>query len=217
MVLYNGKEITQDQFDNIMAEMSNFKTLSEVYEKKNETLESKVKDFGDLQGQLKSKEEKLYEVTLNSRINKISKYLDSKGKDSKLIKKIGDMSDEDYEMFVDGRTDDVFASKQEIEFAKADLEKEKTELETNKDKIVKDAIKQFETNSKTRTDQKLVPDTEIGAEAGDDTVGNGFPTMDALEKVFRLRDNPIWSDKTDSMKKRAVNYMETYGGADVVE
>ncbi|MDD4804338.1 MAG: hypothetical protein PHN69_04115 [Candidatus Pacebacteria bacterium] len=217
MVMFNGKEITQEQFDNMMAEMNNFKTLSEVYEKKTETLENKVKEFGDLQTELKSKEEKLYEVTLNSRLNKISKYLDSKGKDSKLIKKIGDMSDEDYELFIDGRTDDVFTSKEEIEFAKADLEKEKNELETNKDKIVKDAIKQFETNSKTRNDQKLVPDTEIDAETETETVGNGFPTMEALEKVFRLRDNPIWADKTDSMKQRAVNYMETYGGIDTEE
>ena len=219
MVLFNGKEITQEQFDNIMADMSNFKALSEAYEKKNESLEGKVKDLdklGALQKELESKEAKLYEMTLNSRLSKISKYLETKDNEKKLIEKIGDMSEEDYEMFIDGRTDDVFKSKQEIEFAKADLEKEKNELETNKDKIVKDAIKQFETNSNKRDDQKLVPDGEIDSSEDTDSVtNNGFPTIESLEKTFRLKNNPIWEDKTPVMKQRAADYMETYGGIDI--
>jgi hypothetical protein len=218
MVLFKGKEITQEEFDAIMGDMSNFKALSEAYEKKNQTLEDKVKDLdklSDIQKQLEAKEAKLYEVTLNNRLGKISKYLNTKSKDEKLIKKIGDMSDEDYEFFIDGRTDDVFQTKEEIEFAKADLEKEKTELESNKDKIIKDAAKQHEIDSKKRYDQKLVPDTEIGSSDEDTVADNGFPTIESLEKTFRLRNNPIWEDKTPAMKKRAIDYMDYYGGAEL--
>ena len=117
MATLNGKEITQEQLDNLLADINNFKSLADGYEKKNEALEGKVKDLdklSDLQKELETKENKLYEVTLNSRLSKISKFINSKGRDEKLIAKIGDMSEDDFEFFMDGRTDDVFQNKEEI-------------------------------------------------------------------------------------------------------
>ena len=209
-------EYTKEEFEKLQEKVNTYETLSKGLETKNAELLANATDAtssADLQKQLEAKEAKIYEMQLNNRLSTVSKYLETKGNDAKLLAKTGEMDDNHFEVFSEGRTNEIFQSKDEIESAKTDLAQERTEFDTNKEQALKDALKQLELDNKTRNDQGLVPNTEIGTDlGGDQDDDSGFPTMEALEKVYNLPANPMWEDKTPKMKDRASAYMVSYGG-----
>lgn len=209
-------KLTQEQLDKLVADAEAAKTLVKGYESKVNSLQSKVSqldEFEDIKRQLEEAKKREYKTNLDNRLSKVSKYLDKKGRSEDIIKRIGDMSNEDFEFFFEGKTNEEFKDNEEIEFAKTDLEKKQNEIESSKDKIIKDYLKSLEDSNKTKNDQKLVPTTEVGV--GDTSEQEGvFPNLDKLKEVYRLNNNPIFTDKTERMLQNAKTYMDTYGGID---
>ena len=214
MVLYKGKEISQEDFDAIIEKANSAEKLVKGYNDKITSLEEQVKDaaqLGDLKKQLESRDAELFKIKLNNRVEKISKFLESKNNDQAIIKRIGDMSDEDYDFYVEGKLNTDYLTKEELDSAKSELEKNKTELDNEKDKIIKeaqDALKQ-----KEKKGDKLVPNSEvIGDDDMDDVENNGdmqFPSIEDLKKIYSLDDSRY--DKTPSMEKKADVYLSKYG------
>ena len=213
MVKLNGKEISQEEFDKLVSDSSSVKSLAEAYERKTKELEQQVAGLGDvdkLKQELESSKQELYKRNLNDRLSKINKYLDRKGKSEDIIKRIGDMSDSDFEFFAEGKTNDEFKTKEEIESAKTDLETQKIDLETNKDKIIKDALRGFEDSNKKKNDQELVPNSEVNIDNEANGQEDGFPTNEKLMEVYNLNGNAMF-DKTPEMMKNARAYLNRYG------
>jgi len=212
MVKIAGKEITQEELDKFITDKTAADALAKGLENKITELESKTEGLDELEALKKENQankDKIYANTLSSRLGSITKYLDKKGKSEDLIKRIGDMSDDDFDFFVEGKTDDVVKTDEEIESAKTDLDNEKTELEKNKDKIIKEYLKGIEDENKTKNDQNLVPNGEIDADDGDAGTESGFPTNDELKTIYRLHNNPIF-DKNERMIENAKTYMDEY-------
>ena len=212
MVKYKGKEITQEEFDKIVEDAANGVKLVKGYDKKIEALEKKVEDvdkLGDIQKQLKDKEDEVFKMKLTDRLKKVSKYIESKDSDKILIQKIGEYSDEDFEMFAEGKTDEEFKSKNEIESAQKDLDQKTQDLETNKDKIIDDAIKASKTKDEKKDDQKVVPPGEIEGEKLDDKKEKTkYPNMDTVVELYELKDDPAFDAINDRVKGRANSYVK---------
>lgn len=213
MVKIAGKEITQEELDKFISDKMAAEALSKGLENKVTELEGKTEGLAELAAlkqELKTSKDKIYTNTLDKRLGQMTKYLDKKGRSEALIKKIGDMSDDDYELFVEGKTDTELLTEAEIESAKTDLEKKQNEVETSKDKIIKDYLKSVNDENKTKNDQNLVPVGEINAEAGDAKTESGFPKMDDLKTIYGLHNNPMF-DKNERMVKNAEIYLSQYG------
>jgi len=214
MIKFKGKEISQDEFDKIMTDAESIKNLADGYESKVKDLEIKVSDLDKLdavQSELKTKSDELYKIKLDNRLQLVDTYLKSKDNAGDLIKKIGEMDEEYFKIFADGKTNDIYESNEQIKSAKTELENEKKELETNKDKIIKDALKQYSDENKTKDDQKLVPTGETGIENGtDDLTESGFPTLDKMKDIYGLKGNPMY-DKNERMEENAKVYLDSYG------
>jgi len=214
--------LTQEQLDKLVSDAASAQALTKGYETKVKDLETKVSGLDELdtlKKELAESKDREYASTLNSRLGQITKYLEKKGKSEAVIKRIGDMSNDDFDFFVEGKTDTELLTKEEIESAKTDLETKETEITSSKDQIIKDYLKTIENDNKTKNDQKLVPGTEVDSSADDseELSPTGFPSMDTLKKVYRLNNNPIFNDKTDKMIQNAQTYMDTYGGLDMEE
>ena len=213
MVKIAGKEITQEEFDKIIADKSASEALTKGLENKVTELEQKTSGLTELEALKKENQankDKIYANTLESRLSQITKYIDKKGKPETLIKKLGDMSDEDFDEFAEGKTDDLIKTDEEIESAKTDLEKKEKEVVTSKDQIIKDYLKELEDSNKTKNDQNLVPKGETEADEGTDEQDSGFPTMDEMKKIYNLNNNPIF-DKNERMIESAEIYLSQYG------
>ena len=133
MVLLNGKEVSQEDFDKLVTKANSADKIAKGYEDKVKELEEKAKSadsIGDLQKQIELKDAQLFKIKLTERVNKVNKYLETKNNDEKLIKRIGDMSDDDFDFFSEGKTNSDYTTKEELDSAKNDLEKKKTELES---------------------------------------------------------------------------------------
>jgi hypothetical protein len=209
VVKYNGKEITQDEFDKIMEDAKSVRTLADGYEKKVKDLEVKNIDLdklGDLQSQLKAREDELFKIKLNSRISKISKYLETKQNNAELIKRIGGMDDELFSEYIDGKTNDELKSNEEIESAKTELEKKEKDLIDNRDKIIKEAQKSLNADNKNK-DQKLVPAGEVNPSEAQNNDANMFPDLKSLKTLYNLENSSIY-DRTPTMESKAASYLK---------
>jgi hypothetical protein len=211
MVKYNGKDITQEEFDKIVADMASTLKIADGYEKKVKDLEGKVTELdklGDLQSQLKAKEDELFKIKLNSRLSKISAFLESKKNDTTLVKRIGEMDDALFEEYIEGKTDADYKAKQDIEFAKTELEKKEKELLDNKDNIIKDALKQLNKDQKTQFDQKLVPEGEVkDMDMNSDKDTSEFPDIKAIKDLYFEGGNALY-DRTPEMETKAMAYLK---------
>jgi len=216
MVKYKGKEITQEEFDKIIADAENAKKLVGGYDKKIEDLQKKIDeadasgaDAAELKKLLKEKEDEVFKMKLTDRLKKVSKYIESKENNKTLIQKIGEYTDEDFEMFAEGKTDDEFKSKDEIESAQKDLDQKTKDLENNKDKIIDDAIKARKTEDEKKNDQKVVPSGEIEGEKPEDKKGKSkYPSMDTIVDLYELKDDPAFDTINDRVKGRANSYIK---------
>ena len=212
MVIYKGKEITQEEFDKIVEDASNTSKLVKGYDKKIEDLTKKAVDgdkVTDLEKQLKDKEDEVFKMKLTDRLKTVSKYIESKENDKTLIQKIGEYTDEDFELFSEGKTDDEFKSKDEIESVQKDLDQKKIDLETNKDKIIDDAIKARKTEEEKADDQKVVPPGEIeGDKPEDKKEKSKYPTIDTLIDLYELKDDPAFDTINDKTKSRSASYIK---------
>lgn len=212
MVLYKGKDITQEEFDKILQDSDNAIKLSKANEKKMEELQveaDKAKKLGEYESKLKEREAEIFKMKLSSRLSTVEKYIASKDNDNKLIQKLGEMSDEDFELFAEGKTNDSFTSKDEIESAKKDLEEKTKELIENKDKLVADAIKNLEEKNKKATDQKIIPPTETKDMNEGDTTDKKYPLVDKIKDIYKLSNNPSF-DISDIRLKKAESYINNY-------
>jgi len=213
MVKIAGKEITQEELDKFISDKASAEALAKGLESKVTELEGKTEGLSELDAlkkELQTSKDKIYSSTLDKRLSQMTKYIDKKGKSEALIKRIGDMSDEDFEFFVEGKTDAELLTDEEIESAKTDLEKKQNEVETSKDKIIKEYLKGLNDENKTKNDQNLVPAGEINAEPDDGKTESGFPKMDDLKTIYGLHNNPMF-DKNERMVKNAEIYLGQYG------
>jgi len=212
MVKIAGKEISQEELDKFIADKLATDALAKGLESKVTELEGKTEglaELNELKKELAASKDREYASSLNTRLGLITKYLEKKGKSEDIIKKIGDMSDDDFEFFAEGKTDVELLTKDEIESAKTDLETKENEIETSKDKIIKEYLRGIADENKTKNDQNLVPKGEIDADDGDEQTESGFPDIDTLKNIYRLNNNPIF-DKNERMIENAKVYMDEY-------
>ena len=217
MVKINGVEVTQEELDKLIADKTATDVLVKGYEDKVKNLETKTEGLDELEALRKENQDnkdKLYQNALGNRADQIKKYLDTKGNSETILKKIGDMSEEDFEEWAEGKTDVELQTKEEIESAKTDIDEEKTEIEKNKEKIISEYLKTREEENKTKDDQDIVPTGEVGTEAGDEGTESGFPSIPDIKKTYKLDRNPIY-DKSEAMEENAVFYLESYGDRDL--
>jgi len=214
MVKIAGKEVSQEDLDKFIADKVATEALAKGLEGKVTELETQVSGLGEideLKKELEETKEIIYKNTLDTRLGQITKYLDTKGRSEDIIKRIGDMSDDDFEFFVDGKTDTQLKTNDEIESAKTNLETEKTEVEKGKDKIIQDYLKGLENDNKTKDDQNLVPKGEIDTEDGTEPeTESGFPSVKTVKDIYNLNGSPMF-DKTDKMVENAETYLSQYG------
>ena len=218
MVLYKGKEITQDEFDKIIQDSDNAIKLTKASEKRMSELQAeadKIKGYSDMESKLKEKESEIFKMKLTSRLSKVDKYIATKNNDKSLIQKLGEMSDEDFELFSEGKTNDAYSSKDELESAKKEIEETKRELTENKDKLVADAIKSLEDKTKKK-DEKLIPPSETKDMNDQDKTTKKYPTLDKIKSMYKLDNNPAFS-LTEGTLKKASAYIENYLETDMDE
>jgi len=212
MVIYKGKEITQEEFDKIVEDASNTSKLVKGYDKKIEDLTKKAVDgdkVTDLEKQLKDKEDEVFKMKLTDRLKLVSKYIETKENDKTLIQKIGEYTDEDFEMFAEGKTDVEFKSKNEIESAQKEIDQKKLDLETNKDKIIDEAIKARKTEDEKKNDQKIVPQGEIDGDKTEEKKDKSkYPSMDTVMDLYELKDDPAFDTINDKTKSRGNAYVK---------
>lgn len=217
MVLYKGKEMSQEEFDTLLSKVDASDKLVQGYQTKVNELEEKAKEaekLGDLRKSLEQKDAEIFKMKLDTRTKLVSKYLESKNNDENLIKKIGSMADDDFELFSEGKTNDTYLNKEEIDSAKNDIDQKKKELETEKDKIIKDAQKSLENKDK-KEGQKLIPNSEVVVDDADDNESDEnfqFPAIDKLKEIYGLDDSRY--DKNKDHENKATAYLKKYNQID---
>lgn len=209
-MLYKGKEISQEEFDKLVTTIEANEKLVNGYKDKVSGLEEKAKAadrLEALQKDLDAKNNEIFKIKLDNRLKVIDKYLEKKGSDEKLIQKIGDMSDEDFSLFSEGKTNDDYLSREDIDSAKKEIETKKTEFEQEKDKAVKEALKAL--NKEKKVGEELVPNSEVNNDdEGQDQELNEFLPLEDLKKLYNLDDSRY--DKTPAMEKKALSYLGKY-------
>ena len=114
------------------------------------------------------------------------------------------MDDGQFDMFKDGKTDDIFKTQAEIDADKLKLEEDKSTFEKDKDRLIKDAASKLNKDG----DEKLIPPTEIGDDDGDDKTKDEpeFPKTDDVIKLYKLESSRL-SQLKPGLLKRADQYM----------
>lgn len=217
MVKYKGKEITQEQFDKIITDADADRELAGALKDKADKSsenEEKLKELEDVKKALAASEEVNFKKTLSERTGQLTKWLGEKGNDVKIIDKLGKMSEDDFDMFKEGKVDQTYKTQDELNKDKADLETKKSEFESNKDKILREAKKELEKKNETKDDSAIIPNTETGKE-GDNVEGNEktnkFLDPKGLKKLYNLSNNPLYKQK-EFQEVRAQGYLErNYG------
>lgn len=197
------KEYTQDELQGLIG-------LAEKSEEKIKTLEDKTKKleaFDDLKSENDKLKAEQYNRTLESRTSEVSKWLEGQEDKDTLLGKIGNMSEDDYKWFKDGKTNDGLKKKKELEEEKIKLEEEKTELQKSKEKAIEEQKKKL--NDK-KTDP--VPATEVlttSEEDGDEDMGDGsyFKPIEEFKKIYHLDSIGKKYDK----KEYQYNNVDAYG------
>ena len=190
--------------------IENLQTLNNKLKTKNEELEVKAKEaekVTTLQAELDAKEAKLYQITLDSRTNRMSNFLGTKTDTKDIIDYVAKLSDSEFEIYVDGKDNDTFVSKEEITKEKETIQSDKNEVDKAKEKI------RIEKEEALKSDKEaLVPRTEIASE--DSANADEFDDSDAeqvvahVKDLYKLKTKPIYNKRIkEGHEKKAVDYM----------
>ena len=205
-----GKEYTEAQLAKLVSDAATSATLIKEQKKKLDTVEDqteKLARLAELEKENKAKSEENLKLVLGNRLAVVSKWFNSKEESTGLADQIAQMSNDAFELFKEGKTDDVYQTKEEIDKKQTELDSKTSEFETNKEKIINDAVKKVKANA---DNQPIVPPTEVTA---DGTVVDGtddevvFPSHDALKENFRLKGNPMYKI-VPSQEQAAKDYLD---------
>ena len=166
--------------------------------KKLEAEKIKLNKLADDRGaEAKANADQLLKVNTSIRAAQVAKWLDARNDKDVLMTKLGTMSEEDFDLFKEGKTDNELKVKDDLQLTKAELEK----LQKNPPK----------TDTKSK-DDKLIPPGEFNVDKKEEKkTSSGFPTMDVIKEVYNLdEDNPLFKDKIPYMK-RADAYINKSG------
>lgn len=155
------------------------------------------KQVDDRSAEAKANADQLLKVNTGIRAAQVAKWLESRSDKDTLTTKLGTMSDEDFELFKEGKTDTELKVKDDLQLTKAELEK----LQKNPPKADVKADK-----------EKLIPQGEFKVDEKEEKkTSSGFPTMDKIKEVYNLDDdNPLFKEKIPYMK-RADAYINKNG------
>ena len=199
-------KLTQEEFDKILADKAAADKLVAEQNKKLKSIEDNSEALEQLKKQKEDAELALYKKTMNERKAQLSKWLQTKKVDDSLLDKIGKMDESEFDFFKDGKTDDVFITKEEIDTKKLELENQKSELEKNKEKIRKEM--QEELMNKDDKKNKVTPPTEIDIDedAGQEA-SVGVKSIKEIKEMYNLEGKPYYKLK-EGHEKKAEQYIK---------
>lgn len=152
-----------------------------------------TKTAGESVAQAKVAADALLKVNTNVRVAQLQTWLTARPDKDTLTNKIGTMSDEDFDLFKDGKTD--------------------VEINANKAAIAA-AVKPVTPAAPVTPKVPLIPNGEIvkvGEEPKDvNAKSSGFPKIAEIKEMYSLGDNPLY-DKAPGMEDRAEAYLNKRG------
>ncbi len=211
MVKIAGKEYTDEQLAKLIEDKAAAEALVKEQGKKLKSVDDqseKLKEFDKLKKDNETQAATILQNTLNNRLSMISKWFNSKDDSKDLANDIAQMSDNAFDLFKEGKTDDMFKSKAEIDAEQTNLDAQKTEFETNKEKIITDAIKKAKGKE---TNTSVIPPTEVTSEASAEDISDRdilFPPTKDIKEMFNLEDNSMYDIKS-SQEETAQRYLKT--------
>jgi hypothetical protein len=197
-------KLTQEDLDKLLSDKSAAEKLAKEQNKKLKEIESQTDKITELEEQKAKAEAQLYKKTLAERTKKISKWLQTKNADEALYDKIGKMEESEFELFIDGKTDESINSKEEIDTKKQELEAKATELEKNKEKIRKEAMEEI--MKKEEGKDKVIPPNEAQNE-NIDSDGNEEVSIAKVKEMYHLDSKPFYTLKSGH-EKMAEQYIK---------
>jgi hypothetical protein len=213
-------KLTQEQLDKLLADKAAADKLAKEQAKKLKEIDDnteKLKELDNLKKAKDAADAELLKIKVNSRVDQVSKWLTVKDNKETIVEQLSKMSDGEFDLFKEGKLNEDFKTKEELEQEKLDLESQKTEFESNKDKIIKEAADKVANVKKEEKDPPMVPSSEVlNKQSQDAEVGPGngkFPTMDTLKDMFNLRENPLY-EEVEGYEKRAIEYLDSSYGDD---
>jgi hypothetical protein len=200
-------KLTQEELNKILSDKDAAEKLAKEQNKKIKEIEDNSGLLAELKQQKEQAELALYKKTLTERKQQLSKWLQTKKIDDALLDKIGKMDESEFDFFKDGKTDDVYISKEEIDTKKQELESKTTELEKNKEKIRKELQEELVTKEDKK--DKIVPPTEINSEGDEgEESGDVLPSIAEVKKLYNLEGKPFYKLK-EGHEKKAERYLQT--------
>lgn len=213
MVLLNGKEVTQEEFDAFILESQANAKLAEEVKNAKKTAKELQKALEDQNNKIEEGElakSQLFKIKLDSRKNEINKWLDGKSNKEELLTKISNMDDSDFDIFKEGKTDTEYKTKEELEIETKKVNDEKINFEKNKEQIIKDAAKNIEKDK--NPDEGVIPPTETVTEPdleSEKPKDTKVIDVEKLNSLYKLTSNPtLKTFVSKEMEDKANNYTE---------
>jgi hypothetical protein len=215
MVKINGKEYTEEQLANLMKDFDvTQKALKQTKEqlKDKDELEIKLKEAEATKQELEKLKATQFEKRFQERKQILSKFLEGKDDDRRksLLEKLGNMDDDDFDDFKEGKTNEEIEAKLKIDSEKQSLETKEKDLETRKKEIIEEALKNMK---KEGMENELLnsADVDRSVDKGEeDRLGGGlFPSIDKVKQVYNLDNNSVYKSKVKPhYEKRAETYLD---------
>lgn len=197
-------KLTQEDLDKLLSDKEAAEKLAKEQNKKLKEISSQTEKITELEEQKAKAEAQLYKKTLAERTQKISKWLKAKNADESLYDKIGKMEESEFELFIDGKTDETINSKEEMDTKKQELDAKATELEKNKEKIRKEVMEEI--MKKEEGKDKVIPPNEALNE-NVDADGNEVIDIKKIKEMYHLDSKPFYTLKPGH-EKMAEQYMK---------
>ena len=207
-------KLTQDQLDKLLADKEAAETLAKQQADKIKNTDDnseKLKELDTLRKQNEDSQTQLLKIKVDTRVSQVNKWLESKDGKENIIAQLSKMSDGEFDLFKEGKINEDFKTKDEIEQERTAFETQKNEFENNKEKIIKEAADSLKKEVPVK-EPAIVPNTEVdsGTPVKPEDIGPGegkFPTMNTLKDMFNLDENPLY-DLKEGHEMKAEKYLD---------
>ncbi|MDD4804013.1 MAG: hypothetical protein PHN69_02460 [Candidatus Pacebacteria bacterium] len=200
-------KLTQEELNKILADNEANQKLIKEQTKKLKESEDNTEKLSEVQKKAEAAELALYKKTLSERKGELSKWLKARNleSDSGLLEEIGKKSDSEFEIWKDGKTNDVFEAQEELTNKKAELETMVSEFDKEKEKIRKEVMGE----KNKQNEEKVVPpmETTTDNEDGNDKHDSSKKAIENVKDIFKL-DSKAYYNLAPGHEKRAERYLE---------
>ena len=203
MVLINGKEYTEEQLANLVGDLKvaqdTLKKQSATLKEK-QSLEEQLKELDSIKTKNADLQAEIFKTKMNERTKQLSKFLESKDQDTRqaIMAKIGNMDDDDFDFFKEGKTDTELSQRDEINNEKQTLEEKQKDFEKRKADIIKEEASKLQNDKQINSllPKDAIDQDQFSETGNEDRLADGlFPNIDSTKEMYHLDKNPLYSKR----------------------